>query len=245
MEKIKCGILLAGGSGTRLRPATLTQNKHLLNILNEQMILFPLRTLKSMGIEDVLLVTGGNHVGGFTEFLGDGSYYGVNLTYRVQEKAGGIAQALSLAEGFVANRPMVVVLADNIFDNKGLPNSVSLSTDKATLFLKEVPDPQRFGVPVFSGVEPNERTILEIEEKPKNPKSSFAVTGLYSYPADVFKVIKDLKPSARGEYEITDVNNWYVKRGRCIGEILTHFWSDSGTRESLYTTTRWAFENNK
>lgn len=213
------GILLCGGEGTRLRPLTLTTNKHLLPVFNKPMVLFPLETLKQMGITDVMLVTGGNHIGGFAELLGDGSDYGVNLTYRVQKEAGGIAQALSLAEGF-ADGPFAVILGDNIFEKPVEPPKTGFG-----LVLKDVSNPSRFGV-----WDPETKRIVE---KPKDPPSSKAVTGLYFYDNRIFDFIKTLKPSARGELEITDVNNWCLENGYVSMLEYDGFWSDAGTFESL------------
>lgn len=228
------GIILAGGRGTRLLPATKIMNKHLIPILNNPMILYPLETLKSFGIKDILIVSGGEHIGGFADFLGDGSEYGVNLTYKVQSEAGGIAQALGLAKDFAHDEPILIILGDNIFDNKQFEN-VICDFDNAKLFLKEVEDPQRFGVATLDQF----GKIDGIEEKPKEPKSNLVVTGLYYYPNDVFEIIKTLKPSNRGELEITDVNNFYVRTWRCDSFLLTDFWSDAGTPESLLKTIVW------
>lgn len=244
------GIILAGGKGTRLLPATQVTNKHLLNILNEPMILFPIRTLQSLGIKDILIVSGGNHVGGFAEFLGNGSKFGVSLTYRVQEEAGGIAQALGLAEDFAQGEQIAVILGDNIYDNKALtsyPNQdilKKIKKDEAFLFISKQKDNARFGVPVFKSGLPIVfgRNILKIEEKPEKPKSEFAITGLYIYPSSVFSFIKKLKPSARGEMEITDVNNWFIKKKKCGYTIISGFWSDSGTVKSIKEVTDWAFQ---
>lgn len=213
------GIILAGGEGTRLRPLTYITNKHLLPVYDKPMILHPLHTLKELGVTDILLVSGGNHIGGFAEFLGDGSDYGVKLTYKVQKEAGGIAQALLLAEDFVDDE-FVVILGDNIFEG-----SLSLPKTPIALVLKEVEDPARFGVwdPAQGG----------IVEKPKDPPSNKAVTGIYFYDNKVFDFIKTLKPSARGELEITDVNNWYLKNHYVTIIDYFGFWSDCGTFPSL------------
>lgn len=236
------GVILAGGKGTRLLPATRVMNKHLIPILNEPMILYPLKTLRDVfGVEDILIVSGGDHIGGFAEFLGDGKEYGVALTYRVQTEAGGIAQALSLAEHFAGGEPIVVVLGDNIFDNAALKKGVKAmkrGAEDAAVFLKEVPDATRFGVPTFD----KKGKITKITEKPAAPASSYAITGLYLYPADVFEKVRRIKPSARGELEITDVNDAYVKAGRCTHAVLDGFWSDAGTPVSLARTVDWAME---
>lgn len=231
------GVILAGGKGTRLLPATKVTNKHLIPIINHPMVLYPLRTLKSFGIQDILLVSGGDHIGDFAEFLGDGSAYGANLTYKVQKEAGGIAQALALAEDFVendlssSNPQFAVVLGDNILGNINPPPPYG----GATIFLKKVPDPHRFGVASF-----HNGKIAGVVEKPKNPPSHLIVIGIYLYPHDVFDIIKTLKPSKRGELEIAEVNDVYIKRGRCIAHRLSSFWSDAGTPASLAQTTHWA-----
>ena len=234
------GIILAGGHGTRLRPATQIYNKHLVPILNNPMILYPLATLKKLGIKDILIITGGDAVGGFADFLGDGSEYGVNLTYKVQKEAGGIAQALGLAEDFAKNsEDVAVVLGDNIFDNKSIIVPANYEKNRAVLFGKEVNDPERFGVMEVT----KDGKVINIEEKPKNPKSNIAVTGLYIYPRDVFDIVKTLKPSGRGELEITDVNNYYIKNNRCLFVNLEGFWHDAGTPSSLFEVVKWVYEN--
>ncbi|TSC68631.1 MAG: glucose-1-phosphate thymidylyltransferase [Parcubacteria group bacterium Gr01-1014_56] len=231
------GLILAGGKGTRLQPATFTMNKHMVPILNRPMILYPLETLKYAGITDIMIVTGGDHIGSIAEFLGDGSDYGVTLTYRVQKDAGGIAQALGLAKDFVGSDSVAVVLGDNIFDYTTFPEKLpeGVGSTHAFLFLALVPDASRFGVPEFK-----DGKLVGIEEKPKEPKSNYAVTGFYIYPPNVFDIISTLKPSARGELELTDVNNWYVKNDRCAHHLHTGFWSDAGTRNSLKEVIDWA-----
>lgn len=215
------GIILAGGKGTRMLPATRVMNKHMIPVLNIPMIEYPLKTLIGMGIKEIMVVSGGNHIGQIAEYLGDGSDYGVSLTYRVQKEAGGIAQALLLAEGFVDGQ-FAVILGDNYFDElpKVLPRGMAIIT-------KKVRNPQRFGV--LSG--------SKITEKPKKPKSNLAVTGLYFYTQEVFEYIKTLKPSKRGELEITDLNNWCLKQ---CAIVLEHkgFWSDMGTPESMLDTIK-------
>ncbi len=234
------GLILAGGKGTRLQPVTYVVNKHMVPIINRPMILYPLETLKHLGATDIMVVSGGGHIGGIAEFLGDGSEYGVTLTYRVQKSAGGIAQALALAKDFVGNDSVAVVLGDNIFENAKLPYATkNAGTDEAFLYFAKAKDPSRFGVPVFSD---KDGTVTKIEEKPKKPKSQYAVTGLYIYPPNVFDVVSTLKPSARGELEITDVNNWYIKAGKCDYALFKGFWSDAGTRESLKQVIDWAYK---
>lgn len=244
------GILLCGGKGTRLLPATKVVNKHMIPVLNQPMIVYPLETLKSFGITEIMVVTGGNHIGGIGEFLGSGRAFGVKLTYRVQEEAGGIAQALALAEDFVGKDSCMVVLGDNVFSETGFRKDVlkELKKDRALFFFKHQIDNARFGVPVFK-VKPKTKPwemviqkLLRIEEKPQKPLSEFAVTGLYVYPSNVFKVIKTLKPSKRGELEISDVNNWYIKHNKCDFSFFESFWSDAGTVDSLKEVVDWAYQ---
>lgn len=216
------GVILAGGTGTRLLPATKTINKHLIPLVNKPMILFPLETLKSLGISEILIISGGNHIGGFAEFLGDGSEYGVDLTYKVQKEAGGIAQAVGLAKEFVGSDNVLIILGDNIFKN--VPKFADDGSPK--IFIKEVDDPQRFGVVTL-----DDGRVVSIEEKPENPKSNFVVTGLYYYPNNVFELVPRLQKSARGELEITDINNNYIGVLQTI--VLEDFWSDAGTPKSL------------
>lgn len=238
--KERKGVILAGGRGTRLLPATRIVNKHLIPILEKPMILYPLMTLTSVfGVKDVLIISGGEHLGGFAEFLGDGAEFGVSLTYRVQAEAGGIAQALGLAAGFAGSDELAVILGDNVFDAGSLRTEVGKmpASGGAHLFVKEVPDARRFGVATLAG-----DTITRIVEKPAEPESAHAVTGLYLYPPDVFEKIARLTPSPRGELEITDVNNAYVAEGRCVAHVVSGFWSDAGTPESLARTVAWASE---
>ncbi len=232
--RIRKGVILAGGTGSRLWPLTEITNKHLLPVYDRPMIDYPLATLKSLGVEDILIVSGRDHAGDFLEYLGSGFERELNFHYRVQEKAGGIAEALGLAREFADGNGVWVILGDNIFDNYfHLPEEFDLN--KACLFLKLVENNRRFGVPVF-----DHDRIVEIEEKPEHPKSQFAVTGLYYYPPDVFEMIKNLKPSARGELEITDVNNEYAHRDLIQHAKLVEFWSDAGTFDSLAKSVEWA-----
>lgn len=241
------GIVLAGGSGTRLAPLTNLTNKHMLDVFDKFMVMYPLDTLVDAGITDILIITGEEHSGHFQKL---GSYYrSASLTYKIQAKKkiapangneelkyGGIADALALAEDFASGEKVAVILGDNIFDgDEDLIKSAffdfehNLENGDAVVFLKEVYDPTRFGVPVFGygGV------IMDIEEKPEIPQSNFAVVGLYLYSGDVFDVVKQQKPSGRrGELEISDVNNFYVKKGTMRHYILKKFWSDAGTHES-------------
>ena len=227
------GLILAGGKGTRLLPATTTMNKHMVPVLNKPMILYPLETLKYAGIKDIMIVTGGDHIGAIGEFLGDGSQFGVRLTYRVQEEAGGIAQALGLARDFVAGDSVAVILGDNIFDKTKLPQKLphGVGVTKALFFFTPVKNPARFGVPVFSK---DGKKILRVEEKPQKPKSSYAQTGFYLLDATVFSIIKTLVPSGRGELELTDAVNHYIREGTISFRVVQGVWLDAGTFESLH-----------
>lgn len=221
------GIILAGGTGSRLYPLTKTINKHILPVYRLPMIYYPLQTLIDANINEILIVSGKGHCGQFLELLGDGSEFGVNLSYTVQEKPGGIAQALSLTRKFAKNDNMAVILGDNIFEDrfdfKGF-------REGAKIYLKEVPNPQRFGTAKLD----DKGQLIEIIEKPINPPSNFAVTGLYLYDDNVFDIIDCLKPSERNELEITDVNNVYIKERKMDYDIIQGFWSDAGQFESLF-----------
>lgn len=219
------GVLLAGGTGSRLSPLTKVTNKHLLPVYKQPMIYYPLQKMKEMGVDHVLLVSGRGHAGHFLELLGGGKEFGLRLAYEVQEEAGGIAQALSLAEGFIGDERFVVMLGDNIFEDNLEPAFAAFSsgTEDAHLFLSEVKRPQSYGVPRFEGSK-----IVEILEKPQTPPSSFAVTGCYLYSPGVFDLIRQLKPSARGELEISDVNDFYVKNGSLSHTVLNGYWGDCG-----------------
>ncbi|MDD3977825.1 MAG: sugar phosphate nucleotidyltransferase [Methanomicrobium sp.] len=221
------GIILAGGTGSRLYPLTKVTNKHLLPVYDKPMICYPLGTLLDAGIDDILIVSGRGHVGHFLELLGSGSEMGFRLSYEIQEGAGGIAEALGLAKRWSDGESVAVILGDNIFEDN-IKDSVDSFKSGAKVFLKSVSDPQRFGVAEVDG-----ERIVGIEEKPKNPKSDLAVTGLYMYDNSVFDVIKTLKPSGRGELEITDVNNAYISRDEMTFSVLEGFWSDAGTFDSL------------
>jgi dTDP-4-dehydrorhamnose reductase/glucose-1-phosphate thymidylyltransferase short form len=221
------GIILAGGTGSRLYPLTKVTNKHLLPVYDKPMIYYPLQTLVAAGIKDIMIVSGRGHVGHFLELLGSGKDLGVRLTYEIQEGAGGIAQALALAESWAGTDNVAVILGDNIFQDD-IRKDVESFEGGAKIFLKEVTDAHRFGVAEVKG-----SRVLGIEEKPKAPKSNLAVTGLYLYDAGVFEIIRTLKPSGRGELEITDVNNAYIRRGAMEFSVLQGFWSDAGTFESL------------
>jgi glucose-1-phosphate thymidylyltransferase len=221
------GVILAGGTGSRLYPLTKVTNKHLLPVYDKPMIYYPLETLINAGIKDIMIVSGKGHAGHFLELLGSGADHGVHFTYEIQEQAGGIAQALYLAKDFVDGDSVTVILGDNIFQDNIKEDVKSFKTG-AKIFLKEVPDAYRFGVAELKG-----EKVVDIEEKPREPKSNFAVTGLYIYDSGVFDVIKTLKPSRRGELEITDVNNYYVNKEVMEYRIFKGFWSDAGTFESL------------
>lgn len=221
------GVILAGGTGSRLYPLTKVTNKHLLPVYDKPMIYYPIETLINAEIKDIMIVSGRGHAGHFLELLGSGADHGVHFTYEIQEKAGGIAQALSLAEDFVDGDSVTVILGDNIFQDD-ITEDVANFSSGAKIFLKEVSDAHRFGVAELKG-----KKVIGIEEKPKEPKSNFAVTGLYMYDSDVFDAIKTLKPSGRGELEITDVNNYYINKGEMGYGVLEGFWSDAGTFESL------------
>ncbi|MDQ1274624.1 MAG: glucose-phosphate thymidylyltransferase, partial [Euryarchaeota archaeon] len=211
-----------------LYPLTKVTNKHLLPVYDKPMIYYPIRTLVNAGIKEIMIVSGKGHAGHFLELLGSGSELGVRLTYEIQDEAGGIAQALGLAEDFADNGPITMILGDNIFQDN-IQESVKCFTSGARIFIKEVTDAHRFGVAEIDG-----NRIVSIEEKPGVPKSNLAVTGLYIYDSRVFKIIRNLKPSGRGELEITDVNNAYVKMGEMEYSVLNGFWSDAGTFESLF-----------
>jgi glucose-1-phosphate thymidylyltransferase len=225
------GIILAGGLGTRLRPLTKVTNKHLLPVYHKPMIYYPLETLVDAGIHDIMVVTGGNNAGDFLKLLGNGREFGLrHLHYAYQEGEGGIAEALSLAESFVDDDPICVVLGDNIIEKTIFPyvERYRRRGRGGQILLKEVPDPQRFGVPELDG-----DRVVRILEKPQVPPSKYAVTGVYMYDSRVFDIIKTLEPSDRGELEITDVNNHYIACGEMSYDVLDGWWTDAGTIESL------------
>lgn len=225
------GVVLAGGLGTRLRPLTSVTNKHLLPVYNQPMIYYPIQTLVNAGITDIMVVTGGSSAGDFLRLLGNGKAFGLkHLNYAYQEGEGGIAEALSLVEHFAAGESVCVVLGDNIIEG-----NICASVDAygrqghgAKILLKRVPDPQRFGVPKLDG-----DRVVRIDEKPAEPESEFAVVGIYMYDGGVYDIIRSLKPSGRGELEITDVNNAYIARDAMTWEELEGWWTDAGTFESL------------
>ena len=234
------GVILAGGLGTRLNPLTSVTNKHLLPVYDRPMIYYPINTLVSAGITDILIVTSGPHVGHFLGVLKNGKELGVShIEYAYQEKPnGGIADALSLAESFADNGSIAVILGDNTTD-ADISEDVKNFSNGALLFLKKVPDPQRFGVPEFDSEDPEK--VVNIIEKPENPPNNYAVSGLYLYDNKVFDYIKNIEPSERGELEITDVNNCYVNDNNLKWTELKGYWTDAGTFDSLYRANQyWA-----
>ncbi len=226
------GVILAGGLGSRLSPLTKVTNKHLLPVYDKPMVFYPIQCLVNAGVKDILLVTGGNNAGDFLRLLGNGSEFGLkHLNYTYQHGEGGIADALKLAEHFADGEKIIVVLGDNIIE-KNIAHAVSAFEKQksgAKILLKEVHDPQRFGVASLAGDK-----VVKIVEKPKQPESNLAVIGIYMYDARVFEIARTLKPSARGELEITDVNNAYIANGELTWDKLDGWWTDAGTFESLY-----------
>ena len=230
------GIVLAGGTGSRLSPLTRVTNKHLLPIYDKPMIYYPLHTLVEAGIQDILIVTGGNNAGDFLRLLRNGKDFGLNqLSFAYQEGEGGIADALRLAEPFAAGEKICVILGDNILENsiRGARERFEHQRDGALILLKEVQDPERFGVPVFEG-----KRIVRIEEKPKVSGSPYAVIGVYFYDATVFDRVRTLRPSGRGEFEITDVNNSFLFEEQLSYDVIDGGWTDAGTFESLWRATK-------
>ena len=225
------GVVLAGGLGSRLRPLTAVTNKHLLPVYDQPMIYFPIQTLVNAGITDIMIVTGGNSAGDFLKLLGNGKAFGLkHLNYTYQEGEGGIAAALSLVEHFAGGDSICVVLGDNIIQGniRAAADAYREQGGGARILLKKVTDPERFGVPELDG-----QRVLRIDEKPKEPKSEYAVIGIYMYDSAVFNIIRTLEPSGRGELEITDVNNAYISRGEMTWDELEGWWTDAGTFESL------------
>ncbi len=224
------GVILAGGTGSRLMPLTKVTNKHLLPIGKKPMIYYPIEKLIATGIEEILIVTGIEHMGDVVNLLGSGKDFGCHFTYKVQDIAGGIAQALSLAENFCNNDPIAVILGDNILqaDLKVYADKFRTQKNGARVLLKEVKDPHRFGV-----AEVESSKVINIVEKPEKPKTNYAVTGIYFYDSAVFDIIKTLKPSGRGELEVTDINNAYIQKNQLQYDIIEGWWSDAGTFESL------------
>lgn len=232
------GIILAGGLGSRLYPLTYATNKHLLPVYDKPMIYYPIQTLVKAGIKEVLVIVSGPHSGHFIPVLKNGKDFGVeHIEFAYQEKPdGGIADALSLARYFADNEPVTVILGDNTTD-ADISKPVKEYKEGATIFLKKVPDPNRYGVPRFDEKDPTK--ILEIIEKPKNPPSEYAVTGVYIYDNTVFDVIKNCKPSWRGELEITDVNNAYLQKNKLTWSELKGYWLDAGTFDTLYLANKY------
>ena len=225
------GIVLAGGLGTRMSPLTKITNKHLLPVYDKPMIYYPISTLVNAGIDEILLVTGGNNAGDFLRLMGNGKEFGLrHINYTYQEGEGGIAAALGLAEFFADDDRIAIVLGDNIIEKniKAAVDAFKKQEKGAKIMLKEVPDPERFGVPAFE-----DDRIIRIDEKPKKPASQYAVIGIYMYDNTVFDVIRRLKPSDRGELEITDVNNHYIKEGTMTWDVIDGWWTDAGTFDSL------------
>jgi len=229
------GVILAGGTGTRLRPLTKMINKHLLPVGKYPMVYYAVEKLRTAGITDILLVIGKRSASLYTDFLGSGKDWGVKIAYKIQEEAGGIAEALELAESFVhPGEKLLVLLGDNLFEDSLAPYVKEFENqhEGAKVFLKEVEDPRRYGVPVMDGT-----LIKRIEEKPQQPQSNYCVTGIYMYDASVFSMIQAIEPSARGEMEITDVNNLYASKGLLSYHLLNGWWIDAGTFPSWYEAT--------
>jgi glucose-1-phosphate thymidylyltransferase len=229
------GVVLAGGTGSRLMPLTKVTNKHLLAVGKKPMIYYPIEKLVSAGIREILIVTGVDHMGDIVNLLGSGKDFSCRFTYKVQDQAGGIAQALALAENFASNSSLAVILGDNIFNAPLKPYLQKFAAQKkgARVLLKKVQNPQRFGVAEIA-----QGRVTKIMEKPKKPKTNHAVTGIYFYDNAVFDIIKTLKPSGRGELEITDVNNYYINKNQLEYDILSGWWTDAGTFESLNTANK-------
>lgn len=235
------GIILAGGTGSRLNPITKVLNKHLLPVYNKPMLYYPIEKLVEAGITSIMIVVGIEHAGSIINCIGSGEYFGCNISYAVQEKAGGIAEALGLCRNFCYGYKFCVILGDNIFEDslKGHVQKYSSQNRGAKVLLKEVEDPERFGVAVFN----EHGQLMKIEEKPTDPKSIYAVTGIYFYDQRVFNIIDKLVPSARGELEITDVNNTYIEWGEMEYAKLSGYWTDCGTFDSLLKSAmlaRWS-----
>jgi len=233
------GIILAGGTGSRLFPLTKVTNKHLLPIGGKPMIFHPIEKLISAGIEEILVVTGVDHMGDVVNLLGSGKDFNCRFTYKVQDEAGGIAQALGLAEDFARGEKTCVILGDNIFQDSIAPfaENFRMQSQGAKLLIQEVHDPSRYGV-----AEIQNNQIVSIEEKPQHPKSSYCVTGIYMYDPEVFNIIPNLKPSGRGELEITDVNNYYIQHGMLSYDILQGWWTDAGTFPSYRLANKLVWE---
>jgi glucose-1-phosphate thymidylyltransferase len=236
------GVVLAGGTGSRLLPLTKVTNKHLLAVGRKPMIYYPIEKLLSAGIKDILIVTGIEHMGDVVNLLGSGREFGCRFTYKVQDQAGGIAQAIGLARNFVGSDRFAVILGDNIFqaDIKSYADKFMAQKQGARVLLKEVEDPERFGI-----AEVADDKVLNIEEKPEKPKSNYAITGIYFYDSNVFDMIKTLKPSDRGELEVTDINNLYIDKGTLEYNLLDGWWTDAGTFESLQRANNLVYKDMK
>ncbi len=238
------GVILAGGTGSRLHPCTKVTNKHLLPVYTKPMIYYPLKTLVDAGIKDILVISGKEHAGDFLKLLGSGKEFGVNLTYGVQEEAGGIAEALYIAKNFIGNDSLVVILGDNIFEQniKQFVENFKTQENGARIFLKKVSidEARRFGCAVVQ-----KDKVLYVEEKPRDPKSNLVLTGLYMFDSNIFNIIEGLERSARGELEITDAISHYVKNGKCRHNIIEGFWSDAGTFESLFSSSQYLRNKDK
>lgn len=231
------GIILAGGSGTRLRPLTKVTSKQLLPIYDKPMIFYPLETLLSAGIKDILIIVAPDHAGDFLKLLGSGKEFGCKFTYEIQDKPEGLAQAFLIGANFIGKDNVTLILGDNVFEDN-FSGSIRSFKSGGRVFAKEVPDPERFGVVEFD----EKRKAISIEEKPAKPKSNFAVTGLYIYDNSVIEKTRELKPSAREELEITDLNNVYLKEGTLDVAFVEGKWLDTGTFESLYEAIEFARE---
>ncbi|MBX4190347.1 NTP transferase domain-containing protein [Candidatus Parcubacteria bacterium] len=231
------GIILAGGAGTRLRPLTKVTSKQLLPIYDRPMVFYPLQTLLDAGIKEILFIVSPDHAGDFLKLLGSGKEFGAKFTYEIQDKPEGLAQAFIIGENFIKNSNVALILGDNIFEDK-FSKTIRNFKKGGHVFAKEVPDPERFGVVKFD----KNMKALKIQEKPKKFLSSYAVTGLYLYDHRVVEVAKKLKPSARGELEITDLHNWYLNKGELKVEIIKGEWMDAGTFDSLARATNWAMK---
>ncbi len=238
------GIVLAGGYGTRLLPLTKVTNKHLLPVYNKPMIYYPIQKLLDAGIKKIMIITGPENAADFLRLLGSGKEFGAEFSFRVQDEAGGIAQAIGMCEDFILpDDKFAVILGDNIFEDnfKEEVNEFLNSDAEAKVFLKQVEDPERFGVAEVN----EEGKVLSIVEKPENPKSNYAVTGFYLYSSNAFELIKTLKPSKRGELEVSDLNNYYVQNGKMSSSILKGYWTDAGTIKSLYKASTLIKENSR
>lgn len=236
------GVILCGGLGKRLEPLTRITNKHLLPVYNKPMVYYPIQTLVEAGIKDIMIVTGGNNAGDFLRLIGNGQEFGLrHINYTYQRGEGGIAEALSLTEHFVDRSKVVVILGDNLIGGsiKRYVDKFRLQDQGARVLVKKVSDPERFGVAQIK-----DGKIISIEEKPKKPKSNFVITGIYMYDEKVFDIVRTLKPSGRGEMEITDVNNAYLKTGGLYYDILNGWWTDCGLPETLYRAATLARKNN-